>query len=115
MNNELQGKLIHVGDIQTFESGFTKRVFAIETDDKYPQKVPFELFKDSVDLIESYNIGDIVKVQFNIRGNEYNGKYYCSLNAWRIENVAPFQEPAQNAEEYQEVPNNIDDDSDLPF
>jgi len=114
MNNELQGKLIHVGDIQAFESGFKKRVFAIETDEKYPQKVPFELFKDSVDLIESYNIGDIVKVQFNLRGNEYNGKYYCSLNAWRIEKVGGDETNSQTEYEQANIPPASEEDN-LPF
>ena len=35
--------------------------------------------------IDEFQIGDPVKVYFDIRGNEYKGKYYVNLNAWKLE------------------------------
>lgn len=114
MSLEIKGKLIHVGDVQVFDSGFKKRVFVIETDDKFPQKVPFELFKDSCDLIDSYELNSDVNVHFNVRGNEYNGKYYCSLNAWRVEGEKK-QENTPPVNNEPPMTTGAQDLSDLPF
>jgi len=86
MSNEITGSIIKIGDIETFPSGFTKREVVIEeTEGKYPQKIKFEFAKDKCSILDRYNVGDIATVSFNIRGNEYNGKYYVSLQGWRID------------------------------
>ncbi|MGD1977911.1 MAG: DUF3127 domain-containing protein [Akkermansiaceae bacterium] len=83
---ELTGTLKVLEDTQTFNSGFSKREFVIEVPDgKYPQMVKFETVRDKINLLDSLNIGDEVKVTFDIRGNEYKGRYYVNLNAWKIE------------------------------
>lgn len=87
MSLELNGKLKVLFDVQTFPSGFSKREFVITTEEQYPQDVKFELVKDKTSMIDKYNVGDQLKVSFNVRGNEYQGKYFVSLNARRIENI----------------------------
>lgn len=83
---ELTGTLKVLEDTQTFASGFAKREFVIEVPDgKYPQMVKFETVRDKIDLLNPLAIGDEVKVTFDVRGNEYNGRYYVNLNAWKIE------------------------------
>lgn len=83
---ELEGVVKVIGEVQTFASGFTKREFVVEVEDgNYPQSIKFECLKDKTSLTDSLSVGDPVKVNFDIRGNEYNGKYYVNLNAWRIE------------------------------
>jgi single-strand DNA-binding protein len=85
---ELIGSLKVIEDLQTFKSGFTKREFVIEVPDgKYPQMIKFECVRDKIELLNSLNVGDEVKVTFDIRGNEYNGRYYVNLNAWKIESI----------------------------
>lgn len=85
MNIEAKGKLIIIGETQSFPSGFTKREFVIETaHDKYPQKLKFEVTKDKCITLENLRIGQNVTVDFDVRGNEYNGKYYVNLQAWKI-------------------------------
>lgn len=87
MSLELNGKLKVLFDVQTFPSGFSKREFVITTEEQYPQDVKFELVKDKTSMVDKYNVGDQLKVSFNVRGNEFQSKYYVSLNAWRIENI----------------------------
>lgn len=82
---EVEGSIKVIFDTQTFNSGFQKREFVITTKEQYPQDVKFELIKERIDLIDPYNQGDTIKVHFNLRGNEYNGKYFVNLQAWRIE------------------------------
>jgi len=115
---ELEGSVKLVMDVQTFGSGFQKREFVVTTKEQYPQDVKFELVKDRVDLIDPYKQGDTVKVHFNIRGNEYNGKYFVNLQAWRIESLGktsdndPFSDSGLPDE-----PAAMDDmaEDDLPF
>jgi len=81
----IKGKVIKVEPVQTFPSGFQKSVFVIETDEKYPQKIPFELHKERCDIITAADVGKAVDVHFNIKGNEYNDKFYVALTAWKVE------------------------------
>lgn len=83
---ELEGTVKVIEDIQSFASGFTKREFVVEVEDgKFPQSIKFECVKEKTALIDNFQIGDPVKVFFDIRGNEYKGKYYVNLNAWKLE------------------------------
>ena len=83
---ELTGTLKVLEDTQTFASGFTKREFVIEVPDgQYPQMVKFECVRDKIDQLNTLSLGDTLKVTFDIRGNEYKGRYYVNLNAWKIQ------------------------------
>ena len=83
---ELEGTVKVINEVQTFASGFSKREFVVEVEDgKYPQMIKFECVKEKTSLTEGLQIGDPVKVTFDIRGNEYNDRYYVNLNAWKLE------------------------------
>ncbi|MEM9017669.1 MAG: DUF3127 domain-containing protein, partial [Verrucomicrobiota bacterium] len=83
---ELEGTVKMVGEVQTFASGFSKREFVIEVEDgRYPQSIKFECVKEKTSLTDGLSEGDQVNVTFDIRGNEYNGRYYVNLNAWKLE------------------------------
>jgi Domain of unknown function (DUF3127) len=83
---ETAGKLKWIGDTQSFPSGFTKREFVVTTAaDKYPQDLKFEVVKDKCPLLDPFQLGQDVQVNFDIRGNEYNGKYFVNLACWKIQ------------------------------
>jgi len=86
---EITGKIKVIGDVQTFPSGFTKRVLVITTEETYPQHVPIEFLKDKCGLLDTLTVDQDITVAVNVRGQEYNGNYYVSLNAWKIVSVAP--------------------------
>lgn len=89
MSFELSGKVKLIQEPQTFGSGFTKREFIVIVEDgKYPQEISLECIQDKVPLLDSLKEGDDVKVSFDIRGREYNGRYFNNLQAWRIEQSA---------------------------
>ena len=82
---ELEGKVKVVLDAQTFASGFSKREFVVEVEDgKFPQMIKFECIKDKAAQLDDLSEGDAVKVNFDIRGNEYKERYYVNLNAWKV-------------------------------
>ncbi|HAT18526.1 MAG: DUF3127 domain-containing protein [Roseibacillus sp.] len=85
---EIEGKLKVIYDIQTFNSGFTKREFVVEMEDgNYPQMIKFECVKDKTSLTDGMQVDDPVKVTFDIRGNEYKERFYVNLNAWKLEGL----------------------------
>ena len=98
---EITGRVVKVGDKQEFASGFYKREVVVETSGEYPQTIPIEFAKKCADKVEQYGIaeGDVVTVQFDLRGREWNGRYFCNLSGWRIEKqaAAPTSATAQPA------------------
>jgi single-strand DNA-binding protein len=82
---ELIGRIKLIRDEQTFPSGFTKREFVITTEEQYPNDIQFELLKEKGNLVTAYKVGDRLKVSFDIRGREWQGKYFNSLVAWKLE------------------------------
>ncbi len=94
---KITGRIKVIGELQTFDSGFQKQQFVVTTSEQYPQDIALELYRDKVDKLNGLNEGDDVTVSFNLRGNEYNGKYYVNLQAWKIEvNQAAQLAPAGN-------------------
>ena len=115
MDLQLQGRIKVIMDTQTFESGFSKREFVVTTQEQYPQDVKFEFLKDKTTVLDTYNVGDAVNVHFNIRGNEYNGRYFVNLQAWKMIGA---EQAAPSAEAPLPTPPPIAataDDDDLPF
>jgi len=99
----LEGKIFKIDATQQIKDTFKKREFIIETEEQYPQKVKFEFTQDKCeqlgpDSAPSYGVGERVKVSFNIRGSEWQSKFYVNLQAWRIERNTGDQQsaPAQN-------------------
>ena len=116
---ELEGTIKVVFDTMTFNSGFTKREFVVTTEDKYPQDIKLQCVKEKVELLDSVQAGDKVKVSFDLRGNEYQDRYYVDLQAWRIEKLAGGAGGKAGAmEEDLPVPGDDlapDEDDNLPF
>ena len=65
------------------------REYVIETQEQYPKRVCFEVF--GTDKLKEFNIrnNDLIKVHFDISAREYNGKWYNSIRAWKVEHVNP--------------------------
>lgn len=89
MSYELEGTLKEVFETKTFGKGFTKREFVITSskgpDDRYPQHIKLTLIKEKVSLVDRFKPGQRLKITFDVRGNESNGRYYVDLQAWKIE------------------------------
>jgi len=119
---ETKGKIKLINDTQTFASGFSKREFVVTTgDSKYPQDLKFEVVKDKTSLLDNYEVGQDVVVHFDIRGNEYNGRYYVNLSCWKLsggegggEVSGGSQEAAEPSAAELRKDDDFDDD-DIPF
>ena len=125
MGLEVKGLIKEILEVQTGEkkdgSGqWEKQSFLVDTGTQYNNLYCFEIFGDQkVDNFKKYNkVGQEVTVEFNVNTNEYQGKYYTTLSAWKIM-VTPLQstnntETQNNPQEFgQPLPN--EDKDDMPF
>jgi hypothetical protein len=95
---EVEGTIKVIMDTQTFGSGFTKREFVVTIgDDRYPQDIKMEVVKDKTQLLDKYKAGQRVKIGFDLRGGEHNGRYYVNVQAWRIHPADGSEPPAGDA------------------
>lgn len=121
--SEVLGKVHQVGETQVVGSAgtFQKRTIVIATNEQYVQYIPIDFVQDKCDILNNYKVGQEVKVSINIRGNEYNGKYYVSLNGWKIEKTetnepTPQQQPKAGVQEGAIVGKGTEEEADdLPF
>ncbi|MFA6951228.1 MAG: DUF3127 domain-containing protein [Lentimicrobiaceae bacterium] len=93
--------------INSFEKGdFYKKEVIIEVPDgNYTNKYPVEFIKDKIELIAPYHEGDTVEIAANLKGREYNGKIYLSLEGWKVKGDAkPTIEEAQVVNEEDDLP-----------
>jgi len=89
----IKGTIKVLEETKSFGSnGFEKRDFVIETEGEYPQSIKLEFVQQKCELLDKFAEGQNVEVSFNLRGNEYNGKYYTNLQAWKI-NLAEGEQP----------------------
>lgn len=85
MAYEIKGTVKHIGELQTFPSGFAKREFVISPPaDKFPQLIKLEMLKEKADVLQTVQVGDEVTAKFDLQGREYNGKYFTSLICWQL-------------------------------
>jgi len=85
MAYQASGTLHKIFDTEQKSASFQAREFVIEVpDDKYPQMVKFQLVQDKCALVDEFSEGDTVTVDFDLRGREWNGKYFTNLQAWRV-------------------------------
>jgi single-strand DNA-binding protein len=129
MRYEATGKIVKIFDTEKKSESFQAREFVIEMPDgNYSQMVKFQLTQDRCDMVNNFSEGDQVKVTFNLRGREWQGKYFTNLDAWRVEaategangqtaagGAAPFGDVVFPEAHQQSSNFNDEKDDDLPF
>ena len=129
---EVVGKIILKLPLQSGVSqagnNWKKQEYVLETEDSYPKKVHFDFFGDKADQFP-LNVGDRVRLSFDIESREYNGRWYTSIRGWKAEDAtaataaevpqqgpaiaaaAPARAPVYNQPEF----NTPEASEDLPF
>ena len=107
MENQLTGTIKTILDAQegTSKAGksWKKIEFVIENNEGYEGKAQifaFEIFgEEKVDKFLQFNsVGKLVDVSYNIGCNEWNGKYFTSLSAWKVFGAESTDSPEVVAE-----------------
>tara|TARA_R110002012_G_scaffold149731_1_gene308901 strand:- start:12917 stop:13243 length:327 start_codon:yes stop_codon:yes gene_type:complete len=108
MGYELKGKVVEVGELKEFKNDFRKVDLVIQTEGEYSQFIKCEAFKKIADsIINEVTEGDVLNVLFDLKGNEYNGKYYTNVVVYKYEieqGSTPVSQKVEPAEQ-----------EDLPF
>ena len=124
MSYEITGKLVAKFDIVQRSETFKTREFVIEKSEDIGGRVitnyvKFQCVQDKTALPDRFNIGDDVRVQFNIKGSKWvkDGRenYITNLDAWRMEAVKLGQTDQEAGTNYTDMPPAADVVDDLPF
>ena len=123
---EISGKIKWIDETKTYgNNGFRKREVVITTEEQYPQQILVEFIQDKCELLNTYQVGQNVKIGINLRGREWTNpegetKYFNSIQGWRIDvlennsstEIPPIPPPT-SFEPAEGDSNEVDDD--LPF
>ena len=135
---EIEGTLAQKLPVQSGNSArgpWAKQEFVLEyPDGNFTAKACFLAWgQEKVQDLNKYQVGDKVKVSFNLRSREYNGRWYNDLQIWKIAPAgaqpaapaqpAPQARPAAQAPAYpqapaptlEDMPADSDGAEDLPF
>lgn len=130
---EISGKVIQKLPIQegTGRNGnpWKAQSAVLETQDQYPRKVCFEVFGEDRINNNPFEVDDIITISFDIDSHEFNGRWYTSIRAYRVQKgvvesapadapapaVAPMaaEAPAANTTPFDASAS--DESTDLPF
>ena len=132
---EVSGKIIQVlpeqgGVSKTSGKEWKMQAYVLETQEQFPRKVHFEVFGEDRIKANPCQLDDIVTVSFDIESREFNGRWYTSIRAWKIqqgiveagvpaatEPIAPapvMSAPQANVATFDAVAG-LDDNTGLPF
>ena len=100
---ELEGRIARKLNVQTGTStrgAWSKQEFIFEYQEgNYPSQICMNVWgEDKVRELDKYQVGDKVKISFNLSSREFNGRWYTDVRAWRIEpagGAAPQQAVGQ--------------------
>ena len=93
---ELAGKVIAVleprGGVSKSGNEWKVQEYVIETHDQYPRRMCFDVF--GADKIQQFNIqvGEELNVFFDIDAREWQGRWFNSIRAWKVERVSAAQQ-----------------------
>ena len=110
---EIEGTLAQKLPVQSGNSArgpWAKQEFILEyPDGNFTAKACFTAWgQEKVQDLDKYQVGDKVKVSFNLKSREYNGRWYNDLQIWKIapagaQPAAPAQ-PAPQARPVAQAP-----------
>ena len=89
-----------VGPAQDVSPTFRKRELVVTTEEQYPQHILIEFTQEKCDLLNTFQLGEQVRVGINLRGREWvnpqgETRYFNSIQGWRIDRPQ-MQQPAYN-------------------
>lgn len=116
---EIIAKIIRVENIEQITEKFKKRRLIVEhyKNVNYPQMSEFTLTQNNTSLVEGLNMGDEVKIFFELKGKDFIDKsgiarVFNSLEVWRIEVIKKSIDFIESSKNSSIV---YDDNDDLPF
>ncbi len=115
MNNNFKviGEVHMIDGENVISDKFKKRDFVLKvTDGNYEQFIKLELHQDRCDLVDKIRIGEDVEVEFNLRGREWNDRFFTNLVAWKVQRVNEVVSDLSSLNELHDTVNVSIDDND---
>src|SRR5215210_2148737 len=84
---QLTGKLVQLLPPQSGQGKngpWKKQDIIVETEGQYPKKVCIAVWGDKADE-KILQIGNSLKIDFDVESREYNGRWYTDVKAWKVE------------------------------
>jgi len=82
---EIEGKIIlklpALSGTSKAGNPWSKQEYVLETVENYPKKVYFDFFGDKAQQY-NFEVGDFIRLSFDIESREYNGRWYTSIRGW---------------------------------
>ena len=100
MSNEaikVSGPITFISDPQVISDKLTKQTIVITMGDKYPEPIAVEAANDKLDMLHGLKVGDEIVAYANLRGREWNGRYFVNLSLWKIEAAGTTSQAAPAA------------------
>ena len=98
---EITGKIIAVlpeqGGISKAGNEWKKKEYVLETHDQYPKKICFQIFGADRIAQAAIQPGEELTVSFDIDSREWQGRWFTSINAWKVERPVVAAAPAASA------------------
>ncbi len=103
---DFTGKITFIGtEEKVWQNETPKLTFVVEEEGKeYPSSVAVDLRKEKIDEIKNFKIWDSIKISMNFRAREYNGRYFNSISAWRLQKTDWTATSSASTEENDELP-----------
>lgn len=110
MSNTYSGKVIAIcpkkSGVSKIGNAWSSQDFVIEIFGQYTQKICFQIWGEEKINAMLPKIGDTVDVYFDIESREYNGAWYTTAKAWKIEhnrqqNTQSAYSATQNSQQQQ--------------
>ena len=100
MAMEIEGRIARKLNVQSGTSSrgaWSKQEFILEYQEgNFPSQVCMNVWgEDKVRDLEKYQVGDKVRISFNLSSREFNGRWYTDVRAWRIEPAGQQQNSGQ--------------------
>ncbi len=114
---QLTAKLIQLLPLQsgTGKNGqWKKQDIIVETEATYPKKICVSVWGDKIDA-SGLQLGNLLKIDFDVESREYNGRWYTDVKAWKIEVAGTAAAAGSEKVTSNPVPQNMSNDDDLPF
>jgi hypothetical protein len=119
---EIKGKVVKIYDLKQISDSFKTQSFVVEYIDnpekpEYVEFLKMEMVQDNCDKLNAVSEGDVVNVEFNLKGRRYEKggdvNYFNSIQAWKLsvlQSAAPVP-----ADIPAPIPEQVDPIGDLPF
>lgn len=114
---QLTGKLTQLLPLQTGtgkNGQWKKQEFIVETESQYPKKVCISIWGDKINDSQ-LQIGNNLKIDFDIESREYNGRWYTDVKAWKIELAGAGDSTSSGGPDNKGMGFSSDDGDGLPF